>query len=106
MDFARGRIARGGSVTIVGNPSILSIRTQNRVPVTSELLGAFVAWFATNISPLSQDSDFVQHTTWLWEKGPTDAGYRWHLPAVDLKQQYSYITGGGHYWPIICLMFR
>ena len=24
-----------------------------------------------------QDSDFVQHMAWLWQQGPTDAGYRW-----------------------------
>ena len=26
---------------------------------------------------LPQDSEFVGHTTWLWEHGPTDSGYRW-----------------------------
>ena len=28
-----------------------------------------------------QESDFVQHMAWLWERGPTDAGYRWKIGA-------------------------
>ena len=45
----------------------------------------------------SQESDFVQHMAWLWERGPTDAGYRWKIGASLILVLVLY--------SVLCIMY-